>query len=411
MSTAAGAAAGSATGGQFRYRAATPDGQVVEGIMQAPSRQFVLDGLRRQQLFPVRIDETPSAATITAGRRLGRRAAVVLWTRNLATLLSAGVSLDRALAFTVQHAGDDGLADAVRAVRRAVQGGSTLADALAGQPRYFDALFVVMVSAGESSGALDIVFAQLSQQLEEGAELTSQVRSALLYPAIMAGVAVIGVGVLLGFVIPRFATVLADMGGTLPLTTRVLLGISHLMLAWWWLWLLLMVGAAVAVPPLLARPGVRLGWHRMRLGWPIVGDIERKYSTARVARTLGLLLKSGVPALPALRIARTSATNLIVREGLDRAAAALAEGSALAPALADTLPPLAVQMMAVGEESGRLDELCLRVADSYDSEVRRAMRTAVTLIEPALILTFGALVGFIALAMLQAIYGIDLKAV
>jgi general secretion pathway protein F len=220
---------------------------------------------------------------------------------------------------------------------------------------------------------------------------------------------VIGVCVLLGFVIPRFASVLAGMGGRLPLSTRLLLHASHILIAWWWLWLVLVVAGVVVARQTLAQPGVRMRWHRVRLSWPVVGDIERKYSAARVARTIGLLLKSGVPALPALRIARTSATNLVMREGLERAAGELAEGSALAPALAGILPPLAVQMMAVGEESGRLEELCARVADSYDGEVRRAMRTAVTLIEPALILTFGALVGFIALAMLQAIYGIDLK--
>jgi type II secretory pathway component PulF len=377
--------------------------------MQAASRQLVLDGLRRQQLYPVRVDESPIPAASTAGQRLGKRAAVVLWARNAATLLSAGVPLDRALAFTAQYAGHEGLAEAVRDVRRAVQGGTTLADALARQPKYFDSLFVVMVSAGESSGALDVVFGQLSQQLEEGAELTSQVRSTLLYPALMAVVAVIGVGVLLGFVIPRFATVLADMGGTLPWSTRFLLGLSHVVTVWWWVWVGVAVVVAAMVPRVLARPGVRQQWHAMRLGWPYIGDIERKYSTARVTRTLGLLLKSGVPVLPALKIARASATNLVVREGLDRAASALSEGSSLAPALTGILPPLAVQMMAVGEETGRLDELCLRVAESYDGEVRRAMRTAVTLIEPALILTFGTLVGFIALAMLQAIYGIDLK--
>ncbi len=395
--------------GQFRYRASTPDGQIVEGVMHAASRESVLDGLRRQQLYPVRVDDAPVPAASSAGRRLSRHAAVVLWTRNTATLLAAGVPLDRALGFTAQHAGHEGLAEAVRDVRRAVQGGATLANAFNRQPRYFDALFSVMVSAGEASGALNAVFAQLSEQLEESAALTSQVRSTLLYPALMAVVAVVGLVVLLGFVIPRFATVLADMGGTLPFSTRLLLAISHVLTAWWWLWLALVVGAIAAVPRVLARPGVLLRWHRARLGWPVVGDIERKYSTARVARTLGLLLKSGVSALPALKLARASATNLVVREGIDRAATALAEGSALAPALTGTLPPLAVQMLAVGEESGRLDELCLKVAASYDVEVRQAMRTAVTLIEPVLILTFGALVGFVALAMLQAIYGIDLK--
>jgi general secretion pathway protein F len=394
---------------RFRYRAATPDGHLIEGLMQAGSRQAVLDGLRRQNLYPVRIDEATATTSEVVGKKMARGPAVAMWTRNAATLLGAGVPIDRMLGFTAQHAAHEGLAVAVREVRKAVQSGATLADALAQQPRYFDALFVTMVAAGESSGALEVVFEQLSQQLEEGAELRSQVQSTLLYPAIMAVVACIGVGVLLGFVIPRFAVVLSDMGGTLPFSTRLLLGVSTVVTRGWWLWLLLAVVGAYTIPTALARPDVRRWWHTTRLGWPWIGDIELKFSTARLARTLGLLLKSGVPALPALKIARASATNVVVQDGMDRAAAALAEGSALAPALAGTMPPLAVQMMAVGEESGRLDELCLRVADTYDGEVRRAMRTAVTLIEPALILCFGALVGFIALAMLQAIYGIDLK--
>lgn len=395
---------------RFRYRAATSAGHVVEGVVQAPSRQSVLEELRRQHLYAVAVDEAAGVAAARAGRRLGRRAAVALWTRNAATLLGAGVPLDRALAFTAQHAGHDGLADAVREARRAVQGGASLADGLGRHPRYFDPLFLAMIAAGESSGALEIVFERLSEHLEEGAELRSQVRSALLYPALMAVVASVGVIVLLGFVIPRFATILADLGGTLPMSTRLLLGASRVLTAAWWVWLLLAAALAVVVPRALARAQTRRRWHATRLAWPWVGDLELKYSTARFARTLGLLLKSGVPVLPALKIARASATNLVVQEGIDRAAAALAEGSALASALAGTLPPLALQMIAVGEESGRLEELCLRIADTYDGEVRRALRTTVALLEPALILVFGALVGFVALAMLQAIYGINLKA-
>ena len=394
---------------RFRYQAATLDGHTVEGVVQAASRQSVLEELRRRQLYAVTVDEATPDRVARAGRRLGRRAAAALWTRNVATLLSAGVPLDRALAFTAQHASHDGLAEAVRQARRAVQEGASLADALARHPRYFDPLFVAMVSAGESSGALEIVFDRLSEHLEEGAELRSQVRTALLYPALMAIVGGIGLGVLLGFVIPRFAGIFADVGGTLPLSTRLLLAASTVLTKGWWAWLLLAVAAAYALPQVLARPETRRRWHAARLAWPWLGDLELKYATAQFARTLGLLLKSGVPALPALRIARASVTNLIVQAGVDRAAGALAEGSALAPALAGTLPPLALQMIAVGEESGRLEELCLRVADSYDGEVRRALRTGVALLEPALILAFGALVGFVALAMLQAIYGINLK--
>src|SRR5207245_1704940 len=214
---------------RFRYRAATPEGNVVEGLVQAPSRQSVLEELRRQHLYPVAVDEAAAADAARAGRRLGRRAAVALWTRNAGTLLGAGVPLDRALAFTAQHAGHDGLAEAVRQVRRAVQAGTSLADALAQHPRYFDPLFVAMVAAGEASGALEIVFERLSEHLEEGAELRSQVRSALLYPALMAVVASVGVVVLLGFVIPRFASILADVGSTRPFSTRLLLGASHLL--------------------------------------------------------------------------------------------------------------------------------------------------------------------------------------
>ena len=394
---------------RFRYQAATLDGHTVEGVVQAASRQSVLEELRRRQLYGVTVDEATPDSVARGGRRLGRRAAAALWTRNVATLLGAGVPLDRALAFTAQHASHDGLAEAVRQARRAVQEGASLADALARHPRYFDPLFVAMVSAGESSGALEIVFDRLSEHLEEGAELRSQVRTALLYPALMAVVGCIGLGVLLGFVIPRFAGILADVGGTLPVSTRLLLAASTVLTKGWWAWLLLAVAAAYALPQVLARPETRRRWHAARLAWPWLGDLELKYATAQFARTLGLLLKSGVPALPALRIARASVTNLIVQAGVDRAAGALAEGSALAPALAGTLPPLALQMMAVGEESGRLEELCLRVADTYDREVRRALRTGVALLEPALILAFGALVGFVALAMLQAIYGINLK--
>jgi type II secretory pathway component PulF len=402
------AAASSAV--RYRYRAATAEGQVVEGVLQAPSRQTALAELHRQRLFPVALDEVGAPVRRARGRAPSRAVAVALWTRNVSILLGAGVPLDRALAFTAEQAGHDGLADAVRQARRAVQGGSSLADALAPHPRYFGALVVAMVAAGESSGALDAVFERLAAHLEEVAELRSQVRSALLYPALMAAVASVGVTVLITFVVPRFAAILGDVGGRLPGSTRALLAASHLLTHWWWAWLSAAAVLAYAAREALRDPRYRARWHRARLAWPRVGDLELKYVTARFTRTLGLLLRSGVPMLSALRIARAAVGNVVLSDGVERAAAAVAQGSALAPALADTLPPLATQMIAVGEESGRLEELCVRVADTYDGEVRRALRTAVAMIEPAMILLFGALVGFVALAMLQAIYSINTSA-
>lgn len=391
---------------RYHYRAVTSDGQAVEGVLEAPSRTNLLDELRRQRLYPTAVQEVAPAAR-RAGRWLSRRAAVAVWTRQMATLLAAGVPLDHALKTTTQHAGHDGLAQALREVRRSVQGGTSLAQALGEQPRFFPDLLLAMVAAGEASGALETVFEQVADHLQEAGELRSQVQSALLYPALMAVVASVGVAVLLLFVVPRFSAILEEVGGTLPLTTRLLVAGSTLLTNGWWAFLGLAAALAYGTRAALQRPDLRRRWHAARLRWPWIGELEHKYVTARFARTLALLLRSGVAILPALKIARSGTSNAWIREQLDRAAGAVTEGGALARALAGTLPPLALQMIAVGEESGKLEELCLRVADAYERDVRHTLRTMVSTLEPAMILLFGALVGFVALAMLQAIYSIN----
>lgn len=394
---------------RFRYRAATSAGQVVEGVLQAPSRQQVLTELQRQHLYPVAVDEVAAAAE-RRRRRLGRSAALALWTRSTATLLGAGVPLDRALGFAGGNLGHPGLEAALREVCRAVRNGASLADALDQHGDYFGSLFVSTVAAGESTGALDAIFERLADHLEETGELRSQVRSALIYPALMALMTLVGTVVLLAFVVPRFAEIMADMGSELPLTVRLLMGASAVVTRGWWVWLPLLAVAVYLVRGALARPETRRRWHAIRLDLPWIGEFERKYLTARFARTLGLLLQSGLAVVPALRIARASASNLGFQAGVDRATVAVTEGGAVASALAGTLTPLALQMLAVGEESGQLDTLCLRVADAYDADIRRSLRTMVALVEPAMILIFGTLVGFVALAMLQAIYGINFNA-
>ncbi len=195
---------------RFRYRAATPQGQILEGVLDAPSRNQALDELRSRQLYPVSVDAAPSAIRRTR-RRVGRRAAVTWWTRDAATLLEAGLPLDRMLAVTAEHATHEGLAEVLGQVRRSVQSGSGLAEALGRHPRFFPAVLLAMVEAGEASGALETVFEQAAAHLEETAELRSQVQSSLLYPALMAVVASIGVAVLLLFVVPRFSVMLEEV--------------------------------------------------------------------------------------------------------------------------------------------------------------------------------------------------------
>ena len=395
---------------RFRFRAAGADGEVVTGIAEHPSRKQLLEELHRRQLYPVSIEEVAAAQTRTRRWRQNRGAAVAVWSRDFATLLASGVPVDRALGLTADQGGHEGLATVLRKVRRNVREGSSIADAIAQHPDYFPRLVAAAVWAGEASGDLDVVFEQVAEHLEEMAELRSQVLSALLYPIIMAAVASVGVLVMLLFVIPRFSAILEDVGTSLPLTTQTLVWLSNSVRDGWWLWLILAGAAGYGLIAVNQKPELRLRWHAWRLGLPYIGDLELKYLTARFIRTLGMLLHSGVPIMSAIRIARAAISNDAVAQSVEAAATAVKEGSAVAVALESAIAPMAVQMLAAGEESGKLEEACARIADTFDRDVRRTMRSSVAMIEPLLILVFGALVGFVALAMLQAIYSINVGA-
>ena len=391
----------------FRYRAAMENGEIVSGMLLAPSRDHAFRELRQKQLFVIGLDEQRDA-----GRerrpwlRASSGASLAVWTRTIATMLGAGVQLSEALTFATDGVVDTGLGNAVRAVRDAVSEGESFAGALQAHPLYFNGLFVAMVAAGEQGGVLSEGLARLAAHLEESAELRSQLQASLVYPVLLAGSSGLGITILLLFVLPRFQGMIADIGGTLPLSTRLLLNASHLLLGWWWLWLALGIAGSLW----LSRVHRTAAWQERRLAWPLFGTLERAWIAARLTRTLGILLRSGVPVLAALRLARASVTNLAIARKLERAELDIADGARVSAALADTLPPLATRLLAAGEESGRLAELCESVADTYDGEVRRTIRGLVALIEPALVITFGVLVGWVALAMLQAIYSVNARA-
>jgi type II secretory pathway component PulF len=391
---------------RYRDRAADAEGRMVEGIVQATSRRIALEELRRQRLVPV--DVAPLGSDL-AGRapRQRRAAALSAWTRTVATLLEAGMPLDRALAFGTTHAGHPAIASASADVRADVQNGATFADALRRRASVFGSLVPAMAAAGEESGALDQAMGRLADHLDEANELRAQVRSALAYPAIMAMASAAGITVLLAFVVPRFAAMLQETGGSLPWSTRILVGLSRVVSGWWWLWLLLALGLIVGVRAWLGDAANRRRFHAARLRWPVVGRIETSFSTARFTRALGMLLSSGMSVLGALRIARGTVTNLALGAALDRATEDVSHGVRVATALGPVLPPLGAQLLAVGEETGRLPDLARQVAETYDRELARSLRSAVALIEPSLIVFFALLVGFVALAMLQAIYSVN----
>jgi type II secretory pathway component PulF len=423
---------------RFHYRAATATGEMVEGTVRAPSSRGALEELRRQRLFPVEIDaldgmtaegigmpraratrsESPAATTsvgTTIGRWLGtsigsrvdRTESLATAMRTLATLVGAGVPIERALGFVADQARQPEVSRAMHTVRRAVQGGASLAEALRAESRVVGDLAPAMAAGGEGSGSLDESLTRLAHHLEESAALRSEIRAALVYPALMSIVAAVGITVLLMFVVPRFVGMLGEVGGTLPVSTRLLVTASAIVTHGWWIWLPLIVLAVTAARRWTAAPANRVRWHEARLAWPVSGPLERTMATARFARALGMLLRSGVPLLPALRIARGTVGNVALIARLERASADVGRGVTLARALDGIVPPLALQLIAAGEASGALDALCLRVADTYDVEARRSVRSLVRLVEPVLILLFGLVVGFVALALLQAIYSVN----
>ena len=390
----------------FRYRASTPAGNVVEGVVQAASTREAIDALRRQTLVPVSLEPADASVSRHRARREPRADALATSLRTLATLLTSGTTLDRALGFAGEHAGHPEVAGGFERVRQRVRDGSSLSGAL-GAEELLGGFGIAVVRAGEESGGLDDALDRLAEHFERVRDLQSQLRGALLYPALMAIVAGVGIVVLLTFVVPRFSALLADVGGTLPWTTRTLVSMSGLVTHWWWLWLPVITVFVVATRQWLKAPEHRVQWHASRLRWPVIGDLESKLSAARYTRALGVLLKSGVGVLPAMRLAAQVVTNAAVRARLEAAVEEVSQGERVGASLGASLPPLTVQLLSAGEESGKLDELSLRAAESLDSDVHRRLKSLIALVEPVLIVLFGGVVGFIALALLQAVYSIN----
>lgn len=338
----------------------------------------------------------------------GRASSVRVFTRQAATLLAAGFALDRVLSIVSDLLDDGAMGGVVEEVQAGVRQGQALATALASHPRFFGDFYRGVIAAGERSGALAGAFQRLAEYLDRQADLRSRLMGALMYPALMVGAGSVAVLVLLLFVIPRFALILGDIGGELPWTARTLIWLGNLVGAGWWIAVLLL-GAAVAAVRLQRQTesGRRIQdslLHRVA----IVGPLRGRLATERVARTVAGALHSGIPLLDALEIAAHAAADAAFRRELERAGEAVRRGERLSASLrrGRVVPELAVQMIAAGEESGRLGDLLDHVATAYRAETEQRLRNLVAVVEPAIIVVFGSLVGFVALALLQTVYGI-----
>jgi general secretion pathway protein F len=396
----------------FVYRAADRRGQTVDGVMEAVDARAVVERLHREAYYPIKV--TPHAE----GRGLGTLALpsrirgrdLLGFTQMLATLVEAGLPLDRALAILEELATNPKLKTLVGDLLRSVRGGTSLSEALAKHhPRPFSRLYINMVRAGEKGGVLEVTLRRLAEFLESRAAFMDAIVSALAYPLVITAVGASAVVFLMTFVIPRFAVIFSDLHQAIPLSTQILLDVSAALRSYWWIGVLGAVGLVLGWRMWTSTADGKLQWDQTVLRLPIAGRLALKVETARFARTLGTMLKSGVPVLGALAVVGDMMSNESVSRAVVRLADAVKRGGTIAAALQEhtPFPSLAVHMVRVGEETGRLEEMLLKVAETFETDVRAELRRVIGLLEPAIILGMGVLVAFIVVAMLMAIFSIN----
>lgn len=394
----------------FAYRGLTSDGRTVRGVVDADSARGARARLRRDGIFPTSIDEERErgAPALPGGGRV-RPGDLALVSRQLGTLVGAGMPVVEALGAVSEQTERPAMARVLSHVRDAVTQGQSLADALAAHPSVFPGLYVGMVRAGEAAGALDLVLDRLAGYTESQARIRAKVRGALAYPVLMTVVSLGIVAFLLGFVVPRVTRIFTEQKQTLPLLTRVLLGVSNAVADWWWLLAGLLAAAAAALALSLRRPEGRLRFDRLLLTLPLVGPVMTRIAVARFARTLSTLLANGIPLLPALDVAGEVTGNAALTEAVGRARAAIREGQGLAGPLHESglFPPMLLHMVSVGERSGELESMLDKAAIAYEQEIEGTLATATAVLEPVLIVVMGAVVLFIVLAILLPIFEIN----
>lgn len=398
----------------FHYRAVSDNGEIQQGQLEVADEQAVLEQLRARGLIPLEIGTRRGwQAWLQLDldellRHSRSKKLVILFTQHLASLLQAGVPLDRSLEIMLRVSVDLPMQQLITPVQDGVRRGVSLSHILGERPELFSGFYISMVQASEVAGDLAEGLGNLAYYLERSKSLRDRLVSALIYPIVLLGVSVASLLVILTYVIPQFRQLFDDMGAALPLSTQIVIGVAELLRSAAG-WLLLAVLAAFWLwRRLLKQPGYRLQWDRLMLRLPLLGALRQRIETARFARSLGTLLSGGVALLQALGIARQTLSNQLLVEQVGIAAESLKQGRQLAaPLLASgVFPVLALQMIQVGEETGHLDQMLLKVADTYDREVEVSIQRLLAILEPLLIVGLGLLIAGIILSVLVAIMSI-----
>jgi general secretion pathway protein F len=431
---------------EFVYRAARADGSMVDGCIEASVKEAALRQLRTQGLTPIRIEsaagvefaagvtppragipppgvvaqtrpETPAQVPADRNRLGGERAPshadVHHLTGELAIMLRAGLPLDRALRVLASMTQKASVAAMLEDLLKSVKSGKGFSQALQPYEELLGEFYINMVRSGEVGGQLGEVLGRLAEHLERVRALRESVVSALIYPAILVVVAALSVFLMLAFVVPQFESLFNDMGEALPLPTRIIVAAGHLVADWGWLGVLLGAGVVMLIRRWLRSAEGRNWWDRRLLAIPVLGAVVQKFEITRFARSMGTLLGNGVPMVPAIKIASETMSNVCLRAAMAGVAPAIKRGERMAEALGTTglFTPLALNMVRLGEETGRLDEMLLDLARIHDGEVQSGVKRSLTLLEPLLILGMGAVIAAIIVSILMGILSVNELAV
>lgn len=394
----------------YEYKGVSAEGKDLKGAIDAETIKSARAKLKRLGIFPTEIIEERH-------KRLGkeidffrlfervRLQDIAILTRQVATLTNAGIPIVDALNAIAEQEEKVELKGIISGIREKVREGSSFAEALKGYPKHFSGLYVNMIMAGEASGALDAVLMRLADFLDNQIKMRNRIRAILAYPLLMT---VVGIGVLsfiFIYVLPKVTRVFEDMRQTLPLLTRVLISLSNLMRGYWWLMILLIAGAVFYIRRRLRTPEGRMRFDGLIIRLPVFGKFFRMIAVSRFTRTLGTLLKNGVPAILSFDIVKNVVNNMVIAKAIEDARESIREGESIAEPLkrSGLFPSVVTHMIAVGEKSGELEEMLLKVSDAYDNEVETSIMRMTSLLEPAIIIVMGLIVAIIVIAILLPI--------
>lgn len=401
----------------FKYKAVSSAGEVQEGVLEAASSTAAVARVQSMGLIPIRAEEAGAGGAIAPAaaprrslfqRNTVSQADIGVMTRELATLLRAGLPLDRSFEILINLSGNPRMAELIGSVRNDVRGGAALSKALDNQKGLFTRFYVNMIRAGEAGGSLPTVMLRLAEYMERAKALRDNIGASLTYPAFLAVISLMAVVILLGVVVPRFKPIFAGAGKAIPAMTQVVLVAGDAMRNYWWAMLAGVLAIAWLAGRRLRDPETRYRVDRWLVTKPVVGPLFSRIEMARFSRTLGTLLTNGVTLVAALNIVRETMGNAWLAEAIGGVARELKEGRGLGRPMMETgrFPMLAVHMIQVGEETGRLDEMLMQVAETYDREVEVAIRKALALLQPVMIVLMAAVIGFIIIAILSAMMSV-----